>query len=144
MPEPLLIPRHGIALPRKFLKNGRVNKSSAGRRHIPHPRVMPGEMPGCRAAHGKAAHRDAVFIDRIMFANIIQRLKSIRFTGELERVAIAPVRMQHDSVLRRELTAAFLAFHNETQFATVVVPPVKPEIQPERARGSDLIRWRHY
>ena len=59
---------------------------------------MHGEMPAGGAAHRKAAHGDSVFIDAIVLLDGFERFEHIDFAGELEGIAVASIRMQHDRI----------------------------------------------
>ena len=103
MPEFLLVPGRFDGFVLEHLeKIRRLGKPRAGRRRRPQPGIVGRKLPTGRATHGKSAHHEPTFIDRIMFLHVLERFEQIDFAGEFVGVAVAAVKMQHESIRRRE------------------------------------------
>jgi hypothetical protein len=94
--------------------------------------VVHGEMPAGGAAEGKPADHQAVRIDGEASLDILQGFPGIGFAGEPGAVAVTPVGMEDEGPRWGELPAPAGTFRHEGQFAQLLAPAVKPEVQPAR------------
>ena len=144
VPKFLHIPRRLSGPARNFLEDECVDETCAGRSGSPKAGVVACEMPCCRAAHREAADADAVFIDGIMFANIIEGFERIDFADEFVGVAEAPIWMENEGVRWSEFAAIVLAVGDEADFAEFDVPAVIPEVEAIGAGSRRSRRERRY
>jgi len=89
---------------------------------------MHGELPAGSASHGKSTDGNTIVVDAVILLRRFQRFEYINFTGELERIGITPIRMQHDGIRGRVLSTGPLLLIDEVDFAQTLSPAMKPEI----------------
>lgn len=65
-----------------------------------------------------------------------ERLEQIDFAGELVGAAIPPVEVHHNGALGLELSGAFVALIQKSEFAEGFAPAVTPEINPVGSSGQ--------
>ena len=63
---------------------------------------MRRELPRGGASHAESADHNAVLVDRILRFHCVQGLEQVHFACKLVGVAVAPVKVKHDRVRRRE------------------------------------------
>src|SRR5207249_4506687 len=96
----LLVPGNSVELVPKLLIILYVDETCPRIDRSPFIRVVRAQLPCACAAHGKAAHDQAAFIDRVMLYDVLQRFKYIELTCEFERIHETSVRVQNDCIQR--------------------------------------------
>ena len=71
--------------------------------------IMGTELPDRGATHAETANEETVVVDGIGLTGVLIRFPEVNFTGELIGAAIAAVRMQDETVGRRNLAHALAA-----------------------------------
>ena len=79
-----------------------------------------------------------------MMLHVLEGFERINFSGKLVRIAVAAIRMQHESIGRSEFSPIFLAVSDEAEFAEFVVPSMKPKVQPMIPALSGMVRVRNH
>ena len=144
-PELLFPPRRLECLPLKHLEEiSRLRESRAGRRRRPQSGMVRGDMPAGRAAEGKPAHDQPVFIDGIILLHMIKRLKQVGLAGEPVAIAIAAVKMNDESVGRRELARRSQSAVDKIEFGQCFAASMKPKVEAIGIGGIGLITWRDH
>src|SRR5262249_16379511 len=100
-------------------------------------------VPASRASQRKAAHHQALLIDGIALADILQGLEDVGLSGEFVAVAKAPVGMQHEGVRRREFPRRLLPTVDEIELTQRLAASVKPKIETMRMSRARIIRGGH-
>ena len=90
---------------------------------------MRREVPGGRAAHGEAAHDDAILVDGVALLDALQRFEEVDFSRELAGVAEAAIKVADNRVGGSEFARRLQAALEKTQFGERLVAAMQPEIQ---------------
>ena len=122
----------------------RLGEPGAGRRRRPQSGMVRGDMPAGRAAEGKPAHDQPVFIDGIILLHMIKRLKQVGLAGEPVAIAIAAVKMNDESVGRRELARRSQSTVDKIEFTERLAASMKPKVEAIGIGGIGLITWRYH
>ena len=115
----------------------RLGKAGSGTDRHPASGVVGSQMPRARASHGEAPQHDAIGIDLVLLFDGGQRLEYVHLSGELEGVAVPPVRMQDDEVVWSDRSRLPLAAADEIHFAERVAAAVQPDNQSIRFGGVE-------
>ncbi len=99
-----------------------LGKTGAGIGREPAIGVVCGKLPTSGTAHRETADADPIGIDRQSAANVVEHFEDVDFTGELERIAIAAVGMQHDRIGRRVLASRRLRCFDKKATSLSVSP----------------------
>src|SRR5690606_17401251 len=88
----------------------------------------------------ETAHHDAVLVDRIKLAGMIQGFEQVDLAGELVGAAVAAVGVQDEGAGGGDLAGLLAALVEEGQFAEGFAAAVAPDIE---AGGRTAVALRH-
>src|SRR3990167_8479088 len=101
---------------------------------------MHRHLPTPGTAHREAAYGNTIFIDAIALLGVVRRLEHVDLAGELERIAIAAIRMQDERIRRSNVAALPHSLRDERILAERFAATVKPEVKPEFLLAREAIR----
>src|SRR5882757_6071849 len=104
---------------------------------------MNADMPAGRASKRKSANHEAIEIDGIIALHCFQGFENINLARKFLAVAIAAIRVKNDRVCRREFAERLLAVAQKVQFAQLLAPAVKPNVEPKPVRRGWVVGGRH-
>ena len=103
---------------------------------------MGAELPDRRAAHGETTDEESVVVDVVALAGMGVRLPEVDLTGHLVGAAVTAVEMEHQAVVRRELTDILAAVAEEGEFGQSLAATVAPEVEAHQ-RTRIVVRDDH-